>query len=210
MTRGLLCRMRLGRMGRLPGTTGPMRQRRLAFALAALTLALAGCRGGSTPAATPGPDGPATPVPTATPFAQAPVPTIVSGPSGAPIGGTSEVTYVVEAGDALSIIAERFGVSVSVIQEANGLTGTDIFVGQTLRIPRQATPASSTPTATATPRPSGEPGIVIYVVQPGDTAFGIALEYDVTLEALEAANGVGPGGLNSLSIGQEIRVPRPN
>jgi LysM repeat protein len=179
--------------------------RRLTIALAA-GLVLVACRG-DDPAPPAGvPTGPATPIPTATPYPRIPEPVIVSGPSAAPIGGAgAEVSYVVEAGDALSLIAERFGVPVSVIQEANGLTGTDIFVGQVLRIPRQA--ATPTPQPGGTPTP--QPGVDVYVVQPGDTAFGIALEFDTTVEALEAANGVGPGGLNNLQVGQVLRLPRP-
>ena len=44
-------------------------------------------------------------------------------------------------------------------------------------------------------------------MQEGDTAFGIALQFDITVEDLEAANGVGPGGLDDLQIGQIISLP---
>jgi len=43
-------------------------------------------------------------------------------------------SYTVQAGDSLGAIARRHGVSVSQLQEWNGLTSTTIYPGQTLRI----------------------------------------------------------------------------
>ncbi len=191
-----------------------MRFRTFAVLLLGVALVVtAACNGGDddpTPAPTSGPVGTPTTAPTATPFASVPDPIIVTG-EGAPSGGTvteGAVTYTVEAGDTLGGIAERFGVEVEVIQEANDLDGVDIFIGQELTIPRQgSTGGTATPTATATP--SIPSGVDTYTVEAGDTAFGIALEFDTTVEALEEANGVGPGGLDDLQIGQVIRLPRP-
>lgn len=44
-------------------------------------------------------------------------------------------TYVVKQGDTLNLIAQQFGTTVEAIQAANGLTGTEINVGQVLIIP---------------------------------------------------------------------------
>lgn len=44
-------------------------------------------------------------------------------------------TYVVKQGDTLNLIAQQFGTTVAAIQAANGLTGTEINVGQVLIIP---------------------------------------------------------------------------
>jgi len=43
--------------------------------------------------------------------------------------------HLVEAGDSLSMVAMRYGVSVSAIKRANGLNGNQINVGQRLKIP---------------------------------------------------------------------------
>jgi LysM repeat protein len=80
----------------------------------------------ATPSATPAPEtsGP-TAAPTATPkVRRTPAP-------------TPELrTYVVQEGDTLSIVATRFGTSVSAIQRANGLGNSDVInVGQVLVIP---------------------------------------------------------------------------
>lgn len=181
-----------------------MRIRIFTILLATIAITLTAC-GGEDGEATPQGGG-ATAIPTATPFATLPEPTIVTGPGGT-VGGpvASDVTYVVEPGDAVSSIAERYGVSADVIREANGITNDEIFVGQVLRIPRTTGGSAATPTPT-TPS-TGTPGT--YTVQAGDTAFGIALQFDVTLEDLEAANGVGPGGLDDLSLGQVLQIPQP-
>jgi LysM repeat protein len=74
-------------------------------------------------------------------------------------GGTSAestpiqtVTYIVEPGDTLSLIAQKFAVSVSDLMIANGLTNQDfIQAGQELIIP---VGGLTTPTPTFTPVPS--------------------------------------------------------
>ena len=56
-----------------------------------------------------------------------------TGPTpGNPSGGG---TYVVQPGDTLYSIARRFSTTVAALQAANGLTGTFIRAGMTLRLP---------------------------------------------------------------------------
>jgi LysM repeat protein len=188
----------------------------LLFAIALLAAACGGDDDDPTPTGEvpPAPEGP---VPTATPLAQVPEPAIVTG-SDSGAGGTApgngtpqaDATYTVEAGDSLSAIAERFGVTVEAIQAANNLEGTDIFVGDELIIPREGATASPPPTdeengdSAPPPPPAGRGGV--YIVQSGDTALAIAFEYDVTLDELEAVNG-GPGSLDNLQVGQEVNIP---
>lgn len=67
------------------------------------------------------------------------------------------VTYVVEAGDTLGLIAEKFSVSLFDLMTANGLTNQDfIQVGQELIIPLGGLP-TVTPTFTAVPIPTDTP-----------------------------------------------------
>lgn len=172
------------------------------------------------------PDPPPPPgLPTATPFAKVPEPAIVPATSRTLGGATPtstatptatpatavETTYTVVAGDAMSLIAQRFGTTSAAIRAANNLPNDDVRIGQVLKIPRAT--ASGTPTPGPTvgpPRPTPPPvASDSYVVKPGDTAFGIALEFQVTLAELEQANGVAPGGLNNIKAGETIRVPKP-
>jgi LysM repeat protein len=185
------------------------------FALGGALLAvglLSACSGGDdgdvTPAATSVTE--ATPAPTAAPMTRVPDPILVTGagvPGGA--GGTATeeaVEYVVESGDTLGGIPERFGVDADVIREANGLQDDFINVGQTLIIPRGNTVPSSDDNPTTPTTPSDG---TTYTIQAGDTAFGIALEFDTTVEALAAANGMTEDEITNLQIGQVINLPSP-
>ena len=69
-----------------------------------------------------------------------------------------------------------------------------------------ATP-TGTPTATATltPTPTVTPTPIYYFVQPGDTFFGIALNYDITLQSLLDANNLSEDDL--LRVSQELQIP---
>ena len=59
------------------------------------------------------------------------------------------------------------------------------------------------PTPTLTPSPSPTP--VVHYVASGDTLFGIALEYGVTVDALLHANGLDVN--EYLDIGQALIIP---
>ena len=87
----------------------------------------------------------ASPTPTASPTRR---PTPTPAPSGsidpsasasssasAPTVAPSARTYRVQAGDTLVGIAGEFGTTVKAIQDLNGLTGSDLRVGQILQIP---------------------------------------------------------------------------
>jgi hypothetical protein len=63
--------------------------------------------------------------------------------------------------------------------------------------------ASAIPTATATLPPSPTP--VTYTVGPGDSLGAIALELDISIESLMAANGL--ANPDSLAVGQVLVIP---
>ncbi len=48
---------------------------------------------------------------------------------------TSSSSYRVQSGDTLYIIAKKYGISVSALKQANGISGSYLWVGQTLKIP---------------------------------------------------------------------------
>lgn len=193
-----------------------MRLSLFAFVAAAALALTAACGGGDEDASfTPPPPagGASTPAPTATPFARVPEPIVVTGSATPDSPGATETgaEYVVEAGDSLAGISARFGVDADVIREANDIDGDDIFIGQTLLIPRggtspgEGTGTGSVPTPEVPNAGSGD----TYVVEQGDTALGIALEFDVTVAALAAANGMTEDEITNLQIGQVINLPRP-
>jgi LysM repeat protein len=187
-------------------------------------------------AATPTPAPTATSAPTEAPT-DAPTatraPTATSAPTEAPTDAPTAtsaptaaeaafVEHVVQPGDILFTIAQRYGVTVEEILAANVINNPEsLTVGDVIRIPRAATapPASDataapTPAAgAATPVPAVNEGatpaggqFVEYVVQPGDILFTIAQRYGVTVEEILAVNAI--RNPESLTVGDVIRIPR--
>jgi hypothetical protein len=96
------------------------------------------------PAESASPTASPTPSPSASPLASAPpASTSASAPASAPLPSATPVvtpapsqrTYVVQQGDTLNEIAQRFGTTAEAIKAANGLTSDTINVGQVLIIP---------------------------------------------------------------------------
>lgn len=205
----------------------PSRSALARLALAGITgvaLLAAACGGDDEAEPTPEPASERTPIPTATPFATTPEPTIVASPTAeatatqtAVVSG-EEVEYTVEAGDTLFAIAERFDTTVDAIMELNDIEDAAlIFVGQVLTVRQGYAPEGSETTAdtddgddaddSVTETTTDESGAEIYVVQAGDTAYDIALQFDITVEELAAANGTTVDGLANLFVGEELIIP---
>lgn len=93
-----------------------------------------------------------------------------------------EQTYVVQRGDTLYHISQRFGVSISVIAQANNISNqARIFAGQKLVIPDLSN-------AVETNLFAGEP--TEHVVQPGETLASIANQYGLTVAQLSQLNNI--------------------
>ncbi len=119
-------------------------------------------------------------------------------PAPAPPAGACTVV----AGDTISGIASRHGVTTQAVLAANGLTMSSIiYPGQTLAMPGAAAAASPAPPAPA-PGPAPASG---YVVQAGDTISGIASRHGVTTQAVLAANGLTMSSI--IYPGQTLAVP---
>lgn len=110
--------------------------------------------------------------------------------------------YLVVAGDTVSGIAVRNGVSVSAIVGANGLDSRALIrIGQTLRIPA----VGSTAPAPAAPAPTASPQARTHTVVSGDTVSGLAYRYDVSIARIVAANGLDSRA--TIRIGQRLTIP---
>jgi len=115
----------------------------------------------------------------------------IPGEASVEAGGTR--SYTVRAGETLSGIAQRFGVTLDELMKLNRITDPNqIFVGQALRIPVSAA-------ATPTSRPR------TYVVRPGDTLFAIAVRHGVTQWDLQVANKISDP--NKIYVGQTLKIP---
>lgn len=110
------------------------------------------------------------------------------------------IIYTVRPGDTLFSIARRFGVSVGGIAMANHIVNPNlIFVGQRLVIPAGYPPPF--------PPPFAPPAAAVYIVQPGDTLFSIALRFGTTVFAIATANNI--PNPNVIFVGQRLVIPRP-
>ena len=139
---------------------------------------------------------PASPQPVVTP---APAPTTVAQQ---PAPQTQLQTYVVKVGDNPSLIADRFGVTLQSLIAINNLAGNlPIFAGDVLLIPPTGGPIGSGGGVVTSPVyvVSGH-----YIVQPGDTLFGIAARYGRNIYDIAAANGL--LNLNAIYIGQALKI----
>jgi uncharacterized membrane protein/LysM repeat protein len=119
------------------------------------------------------PESSATPSPT--PLPAPPPPVLTAGPGG--------LVYLVEAGDTLATVGERFGVSPEAIAAANGMPEPGpILAGQELIVPGTT-----------------------YVVQAGDTLTSIAAAFGVTPAAIMEANGIADA--STIYAGREVAIP---
>ena len=110
----------------------------------------------------------------------------------------SDTEHEVQKGETLYSISKKYGVSVSAVQEANGLSDNGIKIGQKIRIP-DGTAATS---AKAGEKNSSEE---IYTVQKGETWFGISKKHGLSVADLQRLNGVGSDA--ALKVGQKLKVP---
>src|SRR5205085_906157 len=107
--------------------------------------------------------------------------------------------YIVQRGDTLFNIASRFGVSLSSLAAANGISNVNlIFVGEQLTIP--GTGGSTNPPPPPPPTGNG----TTYIIQRGDTLGLIAVRFGVSVADIMSANGLNS---NLIFVGQVLVIP---
>ena len=97
-------------------------------------------------------------------------------------------TYIVQKGDSLWSIANKFNMTVSELKKLNNLTNNLLSIGQVLKI-----------------KDSSNNGEKTYTVQKGDSLWVIANKYGITTEELKSYNNLIS---NLLSIGQILKIPQ--
>ena len=97
-------------------------------------------------------------------------------------------TYIVQKGDSLWSIANKFNMTVSELKNLNNLTNNLLSIGQVLKI-----------------KDSSNNGEKTYTVQKGDSLWVIANKYGITTEELKSYNNLTS---NLLSIGQVLKIPQ--
>ncbi len=118
---------------------------------------------------------------------------------------TKIAKYKVKSGDTLGGIAAKHGVSITTIRRANGIKGSNIRAGQTLKIPHITTTARASSGSSSTKAKSN--GSYKYRVRSGDTLGGIAQKHGVRVSSLKRANNISGSKIRS---GQLLTIPGSN
>ena len=102
-----------------------------------------------------------------------------------PSVSTGEINYVVQKGDNLNSIANKYDVTVSDIKKLNNLSTNTIQIGQVLKIP-------------------GSTNYNTYTVKEGDSLWKIANKYNTTINKLKTINNL---NTTMLKVGQKLLLP---
>ena len=95
------------------------------------------------------------------------------------------INYIVQKGDNLYSIANKYGVTVDNLKLINNLEDNIITIGQILTIPSTS-------------------NYITYTVKSGDTLWDIARAYNTTVDKIKKINNL---STNLLSIGQKLQIP---
>ncbi len=107
-----------------------------------------------------------------------------------------ESEYTVQRGDSLSEIAQRFGVSTSVLRADNGLRSDTIRIGQRLTIPGSGQAMNSFEAFV--------PADSEHTISRGETLSEIAQKYRISLSRLREANQLRN---DTIRVGQVLIIP---
>ena len=111
---------------------------------------------------------------------------------GVPYQPTGEIQnpnyYIVRKGDTLYSIANKNNISVDKLKQINNLTNNNLYIGQKLLVVDTS---------------SSEDIGVYYTVKSGDTLYGIAKQYNISVDELKNLNNLTN---NTLSIGEKLLV----
>ena len=94
--------------------------------------------------------------------------------------------YQVKQGDTLYSIAKQYNIGVNQLKSLNNLSTDILSVGQILNVP------------------SGLSLVNTYIVSKGDTLYGIAKKFDISVNKLKEINDLSS---NMLTIGQKLIIP---
>lgn len=102
--------------------------------------------------------------------------------------GVMPESYIVKRGDSLSMVAQRFQVSLAELKSSNGLRNDTIRIGQTLTIPGL----------------NGEIRVSEHRISSGETLSEIAQRYRISLSRLRRANNLTS---DTILVGQVLKIP---
>ena len=108
----------------------------------------------------------------------------------------ADTKHTVEKGDTLYSISKKYSITLDQLRKANNLTDTDVIkVGQKLTIPGKDDNSSTSKIKTE---------VTEYVVQKGDTLYGIAKKQGIKVADLMELNGLDNNSV--IKVGQKLKI----
>jgi len=121
---------------------------------------------------------------------------------------SSPFDIVVQEGDSLAVLAERYNLGddgillILAINPTIAARGGTLYVGETITIPNPGMPL---PTATPIPSDLPKGTLVEYTVLPGDSLYVIAAKFNSTVEDIVAENEL--ENQNDIFVGDVLLIP---
>ena len=129
----------------------------------------------------------------------------------------ADTTYKVEKGDTLYSISRKYQITVAELRAANNLSESDIIkIGQKLIIPKadistaaalatdNSKKTSETPAPTTTVTTTKETKNTVYIVEKGDTLYGIAKKTGVSVAEIVSLNNIDTSSV--IKVGQKLKL----
>ena len=113
--------------------------------------------------------------------------------------------HVVKAKENLYRISRKYAVPINELRKANPSLGTDISIGQIIKIPEGASILKVAEIEKVKVDQDKKKNYTIHTVSRYETLYGIALKYKVSIEELKSLN---PGLDHGISQGQKIKIPQ--
>ena len=117
---------------------------------------------------------------------------------------TTNKVYTVVLGDSLSLLAEKFGVSIKQIQDVNRLTSDMIKVGQKLEIPSEKVLKAK---KQAIKKSEEKATYATYTVSAGESLWSIARQFNTSTEEIKVYNQLSS---DAVLIGQKLIIKQKN
>lgn len=118
------------------------------------------------------------------------------------------ISHTIKTGESLGSIAEKYGVSITSIRELNGIYGSKIIAGKTLKVVVKNNTPTSVVSKSESPK-SAQPApknTLHHKISTGETLFSIAEKYKVSVEELKKLNGL-PS--SRIVAGETLYIPLP-